>query len=153
MDGRRCEDNHGKNLELGNKDIRCFRCQDYGHHQADCSKDTLCSKCKQSGHMASECEGLKRHKLKMYRFGIQQRFYSILIPEAIQQTRENVGLITILDGEPDEGKIDDELKNLIDRKWNCQVKMISQKEYMAVFPTKQSLETFSKLFELRTTIY
>lgn len=68
--------------------------------------------------MASECEGLKGHKLKMFGFGIKQGFYSIVIPEANQQTNENVGTVNVLKGVADEGKFEEEMKNLIDSKWD-----------------------------------
>lgn len=103
--------------------------------------------------MASECEGMKGHKLKMYGFGIKQGFYSIEIPEAAKQNSENVGCIKILEGEADEKKVGEELKNLIDKNWNWQVRNMSKDEYVVVFPNKQTLVTFSKLSELCTTIY
>lgn len=81
-DSKRKEEFKRKQIEQGqSKDMRCFRCQDYGHHQADCKKEPTCYKCKQPGHMASECEGLNGHKLRMFGFGIKQGFYSIEIPK------------------------------------------------------------------------
>jgi hypothetical protein len=34
--------------------IKCFRCQEYGHHQKDCENLLICYKCKEEGHMAGE---------------------------------------------------------------------------------------------------
>lgn len=150
--GKRKDDFKGKNQESGSKEIRCFRCQDLGHHQADCNREPVCYKCKKAGHMAFECEGLKGHKLKMFGFGIKQGFYSINIPEA-KQSNDNIGSISVLFGSANERKIEEELKNLIDNKWDWQVKMIQINEYLVVLPNKQSLDTFSKLSELCTTIY
>lgn len=151
---RKKEEFKGKNSEMGQtKDIRCFRCQDFGHHQVECTNDPVCYKCKQSGHMASECVGLKGHKLKMFGFGIKQGFYSIEIPKAAKASTENVGCIKVLEGVADEKKIEMELQNLIDQKWGWQVKKVSSNEFMVMFPNKQSLDTFSKLSELSTTLY
>lgn len=43
-----------------------------------------------------------------------------------------------------ETKMEAELKNLIDEKWEWKVRKISDKEFLAVFPNKQILEVFSK---------
>lgn len=65
----------------------------------------------------------------------------------------NAGCIKILEGMAGEKKVEEELRNLIENKWDWQVNKLSRDEYMAMFPNKQSLETFAKLSELRTTIH
>lgn len=103
--------------------------------------------------MASECYGLKGHKLKLFGFGIKQGFYCIEIPEAINQNQGNGANIRVLEGDADEKKIEEELKNLIDNKWDWQVKKLSREEFVVNFPNKQSLDIFSKMSELSTTIH
>lgn len=76
--------------------------------------------------MASECFGLKGNKLKMFGFRIKQGFYSIDIPETTKQNEGNGANIRVLEGVADEKKIEEELKNLIDNKWNWQVKKLSR---------------------------
>jgi hypothetical protein len=64
--------------------LKCFRCQETGHHQRDCSNAPICYKCKEEGHMAVECASLleKISELKMFGFAIpEQGFYSIKILE------------------------------------------------------------------------
>ncbi|TVU21064.1 hypothetical protein EJB05_30676, partial [Eragrostis curvula] len=135
--------------------ITCFRCLQEGHHQRDCENEPVCYKCKASGHMAAECAGLKQlRKIKMFGFGIPgQGFYSIEIPEGKDATKETTGLVTVLQGEANEDKIDGELKNLIDPNWDWKVRRVAEEEYVVIFPNTQALDTFSKMADLRTTIY
>ncbi|GJN20625.1 hypothetical protein PR202_gb08025 [Eleusine coracana subsp. coracana] len=149
QDGKKKEDPRGRDQFLS-KEIRCFHCQDYGHHQLECNKDPICYKCKKPGHMASECEGLKGRRLKMYGFGIRQGFNAIEISDAKNQSKETVALIKILEGDANEKRIEGELKNLIDNNWDWQVRKMSEDEYCAIFPNKQLLDTFSKLSKLLT---
>jgi hypothetical protein len=48
--------------------IKCFWCQEYGHHQKDCENSPICYKCKEEGHMAAECNDFhsKGGDLKMF---------------------------------------------------------------------------------------
>ena len=83
----------------GNKssDI-CFRCNEVGHHQLNCTNDPICYKCKLPGHMAAECAGLHCQNIKMFGFGIpRQGFYSIEIPD-VEQVDKFGGLISITEG-------------------------------------------------------
>lgn len=64
------------------KKIKCFRCQEFVHHQKYCENAPICYKCKEEGHMAAECANFhsKVGELKMYGFAVQgQGFYSIKI--------------------------------------------------------------------------
>lgn len=63
-------------------------------------------------------------KLRMFSFGIKQLFYSIEVPEAKVEVNDNMSPITIVERQADEKKIEEELKNLIDKAWNWQVKKI-----------------------------
>jgi hypothetical protein len=65
------------------KKFKCFRCQEFGHHQKDCVNTPICYKCKEEEHMAVECVDFhsKAGELKMYGFALpDQGFYSIKIP-------------------------------------------------------------------------
>jgi hypothetical protein len=64
--------------------------------------------------MGAECKGGGNKKLKMYGFGIPgQGFYSIDIPEVEVKSYQATGLLTIIEGEATEEKIDQELKHLV----------------------------------------
>lgn len=94
----------------------------------------MCYKCKQAGHKASECDGLKGNKLRLFGFRIKQGFYAIEVPDAKVQVRDNMSSITIVEGQADEKKVEEELKNLIEKSWNWQVKKIEGRVFSAVFP-------------------
>lgn len=61
---------------------------------------------------------------------------SIDISEAKSQLNGNAGCIKILEGMADEKKVEEELRNLIENRWDWQVKKLSRDEYMVVFPNK-----------------
>lgn len=104
-------------------DIKCFHYLKLGHQQFECDNNPMCYKCKQSGHMGAECKNMGSKKLKMYGFGILgQGFYSIDIPEVEVQSYQATSLLTILEGEATEGKIDQELKHLVQNNWDYKVK-------------------------------
>lgn len=52
-----------------------------------------------------------------------------------------------------ENKMEDELKHLIDEKWQWKVKKISEKEFLAVFPNKKILDVFSKSAGFTMAVY
>ena len=37
------------------KPLRCFKCQEYGHHQTKCTKPEVCAKCKSEEHKDKDC--------------------------------------------------------------------------------------------------
>ncbi|PVH38661.1 hypothetical protein PAHAL_5G320300 [Panicum hallii] len=90
--------------------------------------------------------------MNMYGFGFPgQGFHCLKIPGfAKKQNADHVGLIKIMSGEANVDRMDQELKNLIDEKWNWKVRKISESDYLAIFPNIMILDTFSrsKGFEL-----
>jgi hypothetical protein len=134
------------------KEIRCFRCSQSGHHQADCPNDPLCYKCKESGHMAAECQNNK--KLRLFGFGIpEQGFFGFDIPEKKVQVNMLNAVIHILEGEPTEEKLDRELKNLVQANWDFRVRRMDKHDFSASFPDKSSLESYAKLSSLELPLY
>jgi hypothetical protein len=104
--------------------IKCFRCQEMGHHQKDYQNTPICYKCKEEGCMAVECLDFhtKAGELKMHGFALADlEFYSIKMPEEGEISRASC-IIQILQGEASVKKLEDELKNLVNRQWDWQVK-------------------------------
>lgn len=98
--------------------------------------------------MVVDCKTFDGKKLKMFGFGIPgQGFYALNFPDSKVKTHQSTGLLTILEGEASEEKVDKELKNLVREKWDFKVKQIHLQEYLVVFPDKSSLDTFTKLYE------
>ena len=103
--------------------------------------------------MAVECSSLHKKRLKMYGFGISgQGFYSIEIPDK-EKPNKFSGLITVLEGIPTGDKLDEELKNLVDEKWDFQVREMSKKDFRAVFSDQVSLDTFAKLTAVELSLH
>ena len=157
LDGRKDAQKLKNDKPKGNQKppelARCFRCTEMGHHQLDCTNDPICYKCKQPRHMAVECSTLLSRKLKMYGFGVPGLgFYSIDIPDA-EKVNKFGGLITVLDGEASEDKLDKELKNLVNPKWDFQIKELSSQEFGVSFPDQNSLDTFSKFTGVELALY
>ncbi|CAO1939552.1 unnamed protein product [Urochloa humidicola] len=53
-------------------------------------------------------------------------------------------MLTIESGEANVERVEEELKHMIDDKWQWNVKRISSHEYLATFPNKQILDVFSR---------
>jgi hypothetical protein len=74
--------------------------------------------------MAVECANFheKARELKMFGFAIpDQGFYSIKIA-GVGEIQKAAGIIQVLQGEVFELKIEEEVKNLVNKQWDWQVK-------------------------------
>jgi len=133
----------------------CFWCRKEGHHQATCTNPPFCFRCKKDGHISAKCPSNQGCSLNMYGFGFpNQGFYCLKIPGAAKQMSiENVGLIQIRSGEASTERLEDELKNLIDKNWAWKVRKLTDREYLATFPNKMLLDTFSRSKSLDLALY
>jgi hypothetical protein len=103
--------------------------------------------------MALDCKSESK-RLRMFGFGIPgQGFYTLNFSESKIKTHQSTGLLTILEGEASEEKVDKELRNLVKENWDFKVKQIHLQEYLVVFPDKSSLGTFTKLSEFQMSLY
>jgi hypothetical protein len=67
--------------------------------------------------MATKCHSLRKRRL--FGFGIPEHsFLGIDIPENKEQEVGSIAIIQILESEPNEERLDEELKNLIQDKWD-----------------------------------
>ena len=64
-----------------------------------------------------------------------------------------MGLIIIVCREAMVSRIEEELKNLFDAKWDWKVRKVSKDEYITVFPKRDTLEAFSKLKGIELALY
>ncbi|KAG2551988.1 hypothetical protein PVAP13_9KG440385, partial [Panicum virgatum] len=63
------------------------------------------------------------------------------------------GLISVIEGQATEEKLERELKNLINPDWDYHVKELDRNVFSAAFPDQLSLNTFSKLTDVGLAIY
>jgi len=101
--------------------------------------------------MAAECNAVGEKKLRLFGFGNQgQGFYAMELLEAQVRNAQAVGLISVQEGLATEDKLNEELRLVVNDKWDFQVKQIFPNEFMIIFPDKGTLATFSKVtnFEL-----
>jgi hypothetical protein len=137
----------GKSAVRQKEEVICFWCREEGHYQADCTNPPFCFRCKESGHLSAKCPKSQGTSLNMYGFGFPgQGFYSLKLPGGAKQQKkpENVGLIRVRSGEDSVIRIENELKHLIDSKLQWGVKLVADREYVAVSPNKQILDIFSR---------
>ncbi|KAG2568785.1 hypothetical protein PVAP13_7NG400750 [Panicum virgatum] len=82
----------------------------------------------------------------MFGFGFPgQGFHCLEIPGLTKKkSTDHMGLIQIKSGEANVEKVEEELKYLIDAKWHWKVRKICETEYLATFPNKMILDTFSR---------
>ncbi|CAL5013854.1 unnamed protein product [Urochloa decumbens] len=156
------EANQGKNASAdtrmgsGSKEVGiCFWCRQDGHHQADCTNPPFCFRCKESGHIAAKCPSSQGATMHMFGFGFPGLgFHALKIPGVAKQPKvEHTGLIRVEEGIANEQRIEEELKHMIDKNWQWKVRKILEKEYLAIFPNKQILDTFSNTNGVSMSLY
>lgn len=102
--------------------------------------------------MAAECS--EKHQIKLFGFGIpNSRFYSMEIPYLQVKQSQAVGMVLVHQGDASEAKLNEELKLVVNDRWDFQARQMTSSEYMVVFPDKGTLETFSKIAYLELPIY
>ncbi|TVU19389.1 hypothetical protein EJB05_35534, partial [Eragrostis curvula] len=148
------QENLGKRLgredqRFGNKGI-CFWCGQEGHHQATCTNEPYCYRCKDTGHISTNFPKNKGCSMQLYGSGVPgQGFYSLNIPGLqMQQGKDPIGLIEILEGKTLEAKLENKLKQFIDGNWDWKAKKMSDKEFLVTFPSQLILDTFARGMQL-----
>jgi hypothetical protein len=108
------------------------------HHRKDCENISICYKCKEDGHMVVECAEFhsKSKELKIFGFSIQDQGFYIIRIAGGEKMQRAACIIQVLQGEATEMKIEEELKNLINNKWNWQVKQMEGMNTLQCFLTK-----------------
>lgn len=83
-----------------------------------------------------------------------QGFYSLKIPRIKKQNQpDNVGNLQILSGIAPAAKVEEELKHLVDAKWEWKVKQVDRDNYIVVFPNKMIFDTFSRFGSIELAIH
>ena len=93
--------------------------------------------------------------MHMYGFGIPgQGFHSLKLPGLTKRkVTEFVGLIQIKSEIASAERLEEELQHLIGKSWQWKVKQFSDSDYLAAFPNKQILDTFSRSKGIELALY
>jgi hypothetical protein len=103
--------------------------------------------------MAVDCV-MTKGKIQMFGFGIPSKgFYAIEIPEPRVYQIQTAGIVIVLEGEADEDKLNEELRLVVNDKWDFKPRMMTRNEFLVVFPDKGTLETFSRFAGFNLSIY
>ena len=103
--------------------------------------------------MVVDC-GNNKKKIQLFSFGIPgQGFYAMELPEEQMKKEQTIGLVSVYEGLANEERLNEELKDVVNDKWDFQPRKMDSNEFLVVFPDKGSLETFSKIESLELSKY
>lgn len=103
--------------------------------------------------MVVDC-GNNKKKIQLFSFGIPgQGFYAMELPEEQMKKEQTIGLVSVYEGLANEERLNEELKDAVNDKWDFQPRKMDSNGFLVVFPDKGSLETFSKIGSLELSKY
>jgi len=136
--------------------IRCFNCNDVGHHISVCKKPPFCYSCRESGHKSSNCPSLRANKgLTLCATGMSgQLFYALNLPEIKKEEKEIPdeairAIVSVLEGRGTKFRIKTELQYLVDSEWNWDVKRISGSDFIVNIPSKAVMSLLAKMNKIK----
>lgn len=123
-------------------DVVCFNCGEVGHYSTACGKARCYFICRLEDHVVDKCQEWKKQQTAAQFFGSACKglgFYHIDVePRGNRFSHwgglDNFGVLTIEQGDIEEAKIIDHLKNLFDDKWNWQFRKEDEYTYIIRFP-------------------
>ena len=122
--------------------MKCFNCNDYGHHQSTCKRPPFYYSCRDTGHKSAQCPLMKSKGLRLCGYGLPgQNFYYLDVPETKADGKAYLespirALVSVLEGRGTKARIKTELQYLVDSKWDWNVKHISRSEFIVNIPSK-----------------
>ena len=132
--------------------MKCFNCNDYGHHHSTCKKPPFCYSCRESGHKSNQCPLMKSNKgLRLCAYGMPgQIFYALDLPEPKAEAKPEIegpirAIVSILEGRGTKFRVKTELQYLMDSNWDWDVKRISGSEFLVNLPSKVALNLLIKM--------
>ncbi|XP_021304717.1 uncharacterized protein LOC8062495 isoform X2 [Sorghum bicolor] len=147
---------HWDSGQSASMSIRCFNCNDLGHHISTCKKPPFCYSCRASGHKSTNCPSTRANKgLTLCAMGMPgQLFYALNIPEIKPEEKEIAdesirALVSVLEGRGTKFRIKTELQYLVDSEWNWDVKRISGSEFIVSIPSKPVMNLLTKMQKIK----
>ena len=136
--------------------MKCFNCNDYGHHHSTCKKPPFCYSCRESGHKSNQCPLMKSNKgLRLCAYGMPgQIFYALDLPEPKVEAKPKTegpirAIVSILEGRGTKFRVKTELQYQMDSNWDWDVKRISGSEFLVNLPSKVALNLLIKMKKIK----
>ncbi|XBH83308.1 hypothetical protein VPH35_071758 [Triticum aestivum] len=134
--------------QVSNPILACFACHHPGHFQSRCENPPFYLICREDGHLMVDCQNrVKPPSFVHFGIGLPGCSFFALdreIPEAAPITSlSNVGIISVQDKRISPQILLDELKVWDEGGWDWQIRQLSEFEFAATFPSKESLRMIS----------
>lgn len=136
--------------------MRCFNCNQDGHHRSTRKNPPFYCSCRDTGHISANCPLMKSNKgLTLCVIGmLGQLLYSLNLSEI--KTEESVvkddnirDIISMLEGRGTKFKIQIELQYLMSSEWNWNVKRILGSEFLVNIPSKAAMQLLNKMGKIK----
>jgi hypothetical protein len=122
--------------------ITCYNCGKLGHVQAACTEEPFCIKCNKVGHLSAMCAFYNR-AAEPFWAGYGSNGVGFVCCEVSEEEMlppaPNAARISLEIGSLSAEQLEDELKDLVDEGWNWNVQQLSESDFAAFFPSKESL--------------
>lgn len=147
-------------IQIAEGRMKCYNCNQEGHHQADCMNDPYCFNCRNTGHKSTTCprktgESKPLGGLRLCGYGLPgQLFYALDVPEPKEGNKQSTdkpirAMISVLEGRAMKLRVTTELRYLVDSEWNWDVKRLSNSEFLATMLSRTVLKMLANLKKRR----
>lgn len=136
--------------------MKCFNCNQDGHHRSDCTNPRFCYSCRDTGHISSRCPMMQAKKgLTLCAMGMPgQLFYSLSLPELKPEPKATEeepirAIVSVLEGRGTRFRVMTELQYLVDYEWKWNVRRVSGSEFLVDIPSKAVLNLLVKMKRIK----
>ncbi|XP_048532416.1 uncharacterized protein LOC125511165 isoform X1 [Triticum urartu] len=134
--------------QVSNPILTCFACHRPGHFQSWCENPPFCLICREDGHLTVDCQNRVKPPAFVH-YGTDLPGCSSFaldrgIPEAAPiLSLSNVGIISVQAKRISSQTLLDELQQWDEGGWDWQIRQLSEFDFAATFPSKESLRMIS----------
>ena len=136
--------------------MKCFNCNDFGHHHSTCKKPPFCYSYRESGHKSTQCP-LSKSVRGLHLCGSDlpgQIFYALDVPKTIHEGKAVAdalirALISVFEGRGTKQRIKIELQYLVNSEWNWDVQRMSGSEFLANIPSKTVMNLLKNMGKIK----
>lgn len=137
--------------------MKCFNCNEEGHHCSTCKNPPFCYSCRDVGHKSTPCPLKSNRGLKLCGYGMPgQLFYLLNLPERKPDVKGKAvmdtpirALVSVLEGRGTKARIKTELQYLVDSEWNWDVKRTSGSEFLVSIPSRAMMNLLTKMGNIK----